>query len=115
MLVHVTTDNHISGRQELVGEIEATVSAALVRFKEQLMRVDVHLSDQTSNESSGVDKRCKLEARLAGMQPLATSGDGANLDQAIDAALDRLTNLLEHKLGKISEKKGRVSFGGEPV
>ena len=115
MLVHVTTDNHISGRQELVGEIEATVSAALVRFKEQLMRVDVHLTDQTSNETSDVDKRCKLEARLSGMQPMLASGDGANLDQAIDVALDRLTNMLEHKLGKISEKKGRVSFGGEPV
>jgi hypothetical protein len=33
----------------------------------------------------------------------------------VDAALDRLNNLLDHKLGRLSEKKGRVSYGGEPV
>jgi ribosome-associated translation inhibitor RaiA len=98
-----------------VGEVEATVTKALGHYQPQLMRVDVHLSDESSNKTSDSDKRCTLEARFAGLQPLAASGDGANLDQAVDAAIDRLTNLLEHRLGKLSEKKGRVSYGGEPA
>jgi hypothetical protein len=115
MFVHVTTDNHISGRQELVKEIESAVTAGLLRFQSQLISVEVHLSDESSNKTSDNDKCCTLEARLAGLQPFAASGTGANLDQAVDAALDSLNNLLDHKVGRLSERKGRLSFGGEPA
>lgn len=115
MLVHVTTDNHIQGRERLVREVEAEVEASLNRFAQQITRVEVHLSDENGKKNGGDDKKCKLEARLAGLQPVAVSGSGTNLDQAVSGALDKLGNLLEHKLGRLGAKKGRIPYGGEEL
>src|SRR5437773_8077587 len=100
MLVHVTTDNHIEGREELVREVETALQGPLGRFGTQLTRVEVHLADENSHKGGGLDKRCTLEARLAGLTPVAASAQGANLSQAIDGALDKLIAQLDHKLGR---------------
>jgi hypothetical protein len=113
MMVHITTDNHIQGRESLVSEIEATVEKSLTRFNSQIMRVEVHLSDENSHKTSENDKKCKLEARLAGLQPVAVSDTGANLDQAVNGAVEKLVALLDHKLGRLSDRKGRGPYGGE--
>jgi ribosome-associated translation inhibitor RaiA len=113
MLVHITTDNHIHGGENLTRDVEATVTETLRRFTPQLQRVEVHLVDENSHKSGDNDKRCTIEARLAGMQPLAASGTGENLDQAVDGALEKLIHQLDHKLGRLSERKGRASMGDE--
>jgi ribosome-associated translation inhibitor RaiA len=113
MLIHVTTDNHIQGRERLVGEVEAAVQDSLQRYAQQIMRVEVHLSDENGKKPGDDDKKCTLEARLAGLQPVAVSGHGANLDQALSSALDKLLHALDHKLGRLNDRKGRTSFGGE--
>jgi hypothetical protein len=113
MLVHITTDNHIHGRERLVKEVEASVEAALSRYAPQLTRVEVHLTDENGKKQGEDDKRCKLEARLSGLAPLAVTGAGGNLEQAVAEALDKLNNMLEHKLGRLADKKGRPSYGGE--
>ena len=97
----------------MVREVEGSLTSALSRFEPQLQRVEVHLADENSHKGGGSDKTCTLEARLAGLQPVAATGTGDNLDQAIDGALDKLTSLLEHKLGRLNERKGRPSFGGD--
>jgi len=106
MLVHITTDNHIQGRERLVKEVEASVEDSLGRYAPQLMRVEVHLTDENGKKPVGDDKRCKLEARLSGLAPVGVTGAGDNLDQAVAAALEKLNHLLEHKLGRLSDKKG---------
>jgi ribosome-associated translation inhibitor RaiA len=113
MLVHITTDNHIHGGEHLTRDVEASVTEALRRFTPQLQRVEVHLADENSHKSGDNDKRCTIEARLAGLQPLAASGNGANLDQAVAGALEKLIHQLDHKLGRLGERKGRASMGGE--
>lgn len=115
MLVQVTTDNHIKGRQELTGEIEASVAASLSRFADQITRVTVHLADENAKKTGDDDKQCSIEVRFAGLPPFAATGNGSSLDQAVDSALDKLNNQLDHKLGRLSDRKGRVSFGGEPA
>jgi ribosome-associated translation inhibitor RaiA len=113
MLVHTITDNHIHGGENLVRDIETTVTEALRRFMPQLQRVEVHLADENSHKSGASDKRCTIEARLAGLQPVAASSNGNNLDQAVDGALDKLIHQLDHKLGRLGERKGRPSMGDE--
>ena len=44
MLVRVTTDNHIHGREALAREVEQSVESKLRRFVPQLTRVEVHLA-----------------------------------------------------------------------
>jgi ribosomal subunit interface protein len=113
MLVHITTDNHIHAGENLSRDVETTVTESLRRFLPQLQRVEVHLADENSHKSADNDKRCTIEARLAGMQPLAASANGANLHQAVDGALDKLVHQLDHKLGRLGDRKGRTSMGDE--
>ena len=113
MLVHLTTDNHIHAGENLNRDIEATVTDALHRFTPQLQRIEVHLTDENSHKGGDSDKRCTIEARLAGLQPLAASGNGNNLNQAVAGALEKLVHQLEHKLGRLGERKGRASMGDE--
>ncbi len=114
MLVHVRTDNHIGGGEKLAEWVKTTVEESLRRFgPQQVQRVEVHLSDENSHKNSSADKKCTLEARLAGLQPVAVSDLGAEVDQALDGALDKLGALLDHKLGRLSDRKGQVSMGGD--
>ena len=117
MLVHVITDNHlhIRSREELASEVESSVQAALRRFAPQITRVEVHLSDENAQKGGGKDKKCTVEARVAGLQAIAATNIGASLDQAIHGALEKLVAQLEHKLGRLSERKGRAPMGDEPA
>ena len=115
MLVRLTTDNHIRGRETLTRDVETNVESKLRRFTPQLTRVEVHLADENSHKGGDSDKTCTLEARLAGLQPVAATASGDNLDHALDGALDKLVALLDHKLGRLGERKGRPAFGDEPA
>jgi len=75
--------------------------------------VEVHLADENGQKTGGHDKKCTLEARLAGLQPVAATDHGASLDQAMDGALEKLVALLDHKLGRLHEKKVRPTMGDE--
>ena len=114
MQVHVTTDNHIRGSESLVSDIEASINAELKRFASQITRVEVHLADENSHKTGTIDKKCTLEARVAGLQAVAASASGGNVEQAIAAALDKLVAQLDHKLGRLSQRKGRTPMGDEP-
>lgn len=72
------------------------------RFGDQITRVEVHLSDENSDKKSGKkDKRCLIEARLAGLQPLAVSHEAATMEHAVDGAVDKLMRSIDTTLGKL--------------
>ena len=113
MQVQVNTDNHIEGRQALSDRAEAVVGAALERFADRVTRVEVHLGDENSRKGGEDDKKCVLEARPGGMQPLVVSHHAATIDQALDGATEKLERLLESTFDKLGQKKGRTSMGGD--
>lgn len=111
MQIQLNTDSHISGREALAQQVEAVVMDALDRFSDQITRVEVHLSDVNSHKlghDDKPDKRCLLEARLAGRQPVAVSHQAATLDQAVDGAAGKLKRSLDSILGRLSNRKGRL-------
>jgi ribosome-associated translation inhibitor RaiA len=104
MQIQINTDGNIEGHEQLAQQVEAVVRDGLQRFTAKLTRVEVHLSDENSDKKSGAeDKRCLLEARLAGLQPIAVSHEAATTEQAVDGALERLTHLLDGTLGRLSK------------
>lgn len=114
MQVQITTDNNVNSGEELRAQVTATVEATLARFAPQLTRVEVHLGDENSHKKGENDKRCVIEARLAGHQPVAVTHHAATLDDAIDGAADRLERLLDHTIGRLAaDKKGGTSAAGE--
>jgi hypothetical protein len=112
MQIQVNTDHNFEGHGELVRYIEAEVGTALSRFDEHITRVEVHLSDENAGKSGGVDKRCMLEARPAGQQPVAVTHHAATLDEACSGAIQKLKHLLDSEFGKLEDRKGTASIRG---
>jgi ribosome-associated translation inhibitor RaiA len=110
MQVHLTTDNHIPGSAELTASVTEALQTALGRFQPQLTRVDAHLRDQNSRQKRGQDKTCTLEARLSGLAPVAASGTGESVQQAVHAAIEKLVALLERRLGRLADRRPGASF-----
>ena len=105
----VNTDNHTEGGEELTRQVEAVVEEALGRFSDRITRVEVHLTDENSSSKCGDnDKRCVMEARLAGRQPITVTDQGATLEQALDGAADKPEKTLKRSLGRLDEPKGRT-------
>jgi ribosome-associated translation inhibitor RaiA len=100
MQIHVNTDRHIHGGEDLHERVQGMVHAAVSHLRDRITRIEVHLSDENSKKSSDHDKRCVLEARLAGMQPLAVTHQAETVAKAIDGAAVKLERALEHALGK---------------
>lgn len=115
MLIEYKTDNHIQGGPNLKEMIETTVEGSISRFGEQVTRVQVNLSDANSHKSGGNDKHCTMEARVAGYQPVAVSSDATTIDEAVSSCADKLAKLLDHRLGKLADRKGRTSMAGDEV
>jgi len=114
MQVQVNTGHNVEGSEQFDDHIRSTVEASLGRFGEQITRVEVHFSDDNGEKSNGDDKRCLVEARPAGMQPVVVTHVAATLDDAIDGAVERMERLLDGTFSKLHDPKGRTPLGGPP-
>jgi ribosome-associated translation inhibitor RaiA len=113
MIFQVRTDNHIENSEALADRLRGEVEGALTkRFSTQLRRVEVYLQDANSHKG-GIDKACSLEAHLSGHQPVTVHGQGASIDEAFSSAVDKLLRALEHTIGRLEDRGGRVSMSGE--
>jgi ribosome-associated translation inhibitor RaiA len=101
MQVQIHTDRNIEGDAALTGSVEAVVRDSLSRFGDQVTRVEVHLSDLNGQKAGPDDKRCLLEARVAGRQPVAVSHEAATLHQAVTGAARKLKNNLAKTFGRL--------------
>jgi len=114
MQVQVSTDNHIEGGEELTREVEAVVEGTLGRFSDWITRVEVHLSDESgSSKSRDNDKRCVMEARPAGLQPISASHQGATLAHALSGAAKKLARQLDDTAGRLGDPRGNTSHAGD--
>jgi hypothetical protein len=48
-----------------------------------------------------------MEARLQGRQPVAVTQQAATLDQGVNGAADKLTNLIESTVERLHDQKSR--------
>ena len=103
-MIQINTDNNIHGTDALTSEISATIEQSLERFKEQITRVEAHVSDGSRGKSGQRDHRCMLEARLEGLKPMAVTEHAGTLDQAVLGASEKLYSLLDSTLGKLDSR-----------
>jgi hypothetical protein len=89
---------------------------SLVRFRDELTRVEVQLSDEAKGKNSGQDMRCMLEGRLNSHAPVAVTHNADNMDDAIRGATRKLIHALEHTLGRLDrhEHRARDTIRKEP-
>lgn len=98
MQIQINTDNNIEGDEDIASEIRNTVETILSRFNEQITRIEVHVSDENSSKAGIDDKRCLIEARIEGRQPVAVTHQAAHIRQAVQGATEKLKHRIESLL-----------------
>ncbi len=94
MQVLVNSDLHV----DLTERVQGVLEGRLERFEERITRIEVALSDLNSRKRGERDKRCIMEARLGGREPIAVSHEAPTLTEAIHVAADKLERALEDAL-----------------
>jgi ribosome-associated translation inhibitor RaiA len=105
MQIQVHSDNHIEGSARLVEWVSGSVADKLDRFDDEVTRVVVHLNDENGVKAGAQDKRCQIEARPKGLQPVSVTHKAASLELAVDGASDKHNNALNHQFGKLRSKR----------
>jgi ribosome-associated translation inhibitor RaiA len=105
MQIHINTDKTIERHQGLDDHVQSVVTAAVQRFRDNITRVEVHLSDDNSQKSVDGGNRCMLEARITGYQPIAVSDHSEHLHQAISGAAEKLQRAIDSALGRRHDKQ----------
>ena len=103
MQVQVHT-NQIEGSARLQEWVSAEVTGRLEHFDELLTRVVVHISDDNAHKSGSDDKRCHIEARPKGHQPVSVTHKAEAMGLAIDGAAEKMRHVLEHLTGRLEAK-----------
>jgi ribosomal subunit interface protein len=109
MQIQINTGHNIEGREALSAHVSGVVQSAVGRFSDHVTRVEVHLTDEVSHKSGQNDKRCVMEARLQGRQPIAVTHHAGSLHQAVDGAADKLTRLVESTIGRLRDQESRAT------
>lgn len=102
MKIELNTDHNVEGSEALVQMVEAQVQSALERFEDRLTRVEVHLGHESGEKNnSDADKRCLVEARPAGMQPVVVTDFAGTLEDAVVGATRKMQSLLNSTFGRV--------------
>lgn len=100
MEIQFNTDKNIEGTEKLESYVSETVQKSLKHFDERLTRVEIHLSDENSHKSGQRDKKCVLEARPRGLDPIAVTSQEDTVEKSLNNGLDKLKAALKSSFGK---------------
>lgn len=111
MLIQFNTDHHIRAHQEFVPDLEAQLESALSRWATQITRVEVYLQDTNAGRPGDNDKRCTLEARMSGYDPVAITNEAGTVAEAFSGARAKLVRVLDKRFDRLRHPKAhdRVS------
>ncbi|MBF0693775.1 MAG: HPF/RaiA family ribosome-associated protein [Flavobacterium sp.] len=101
MHIQMNTDNHVDGYQRVENYFSSMIETALERFDDKITGLDVHLGDENSDKFGTNDKRCMIEARLAGLKPVAVVNHADTIDKAVSGAIDKMKKVLDTTFGKM--------------
>ena len=107
MQVQVNTSNGIENKESLERWTNDYLNESLARFRQDITRIEVQMRDTNSGKKGADDKRCTLEARVTGHEPLAVTHHAPSQDEAIRGATQKLVHHLEHVFGKLDRHQHR--------
>jgi ribosome-associated translation inhibitor RaiA len=101
MTIQINTDKNLSVHEAFEAKLDTLLTEELSRFSEHITRLEVHLSDENGNKQAPNDKRCMIEARLEGRQPIAVSDKANDYELAVSGAIEKLKASLDTIVGKL--------------
>ena len=85
--------------------IRSEVEGALKHISDRITRVEVHVGDERPSEDVPDDKRCMLEARPRGMDPIAVEVLADDLYTAVSEAAGKLQRALTRRFEKSGDAR----------
>jgi ribosome-associated translation inhibitor RaiA len=101
MTIQINTDKNIKGSEGFITSSKDLINAQLERYTELISRVEVHFSDEDGSKDGLNTKRCLIEARLEGKQPIAVKNQADTNHMALSGALDKLNASLNTIVGRM--------------
>lgn len=109
--VNATSSLHGQNRDALDRWAVDELTNHLQRFRADVTRIEVHLSDENSHEKAGGgDKKSLLEARLTAHPAVTVSHHAPTLDEAFRGSMDKLRHALESTLDRQKNHRDRGSI-----
>jgi len=115
MQIKINTDHNIQGREALSARLSGVVENALDRVADRITRVEIHLSIESGGKSGQSDKRCVMEARLEGFDPVVVSEQAGSIDQAVVGASVKMLRAIDNTLGRVRDKNHRGADAADPI
>ncbi|MFW6059494.1 MAG: HPF/RaiA family ribosome-associated protein [Phycisphaeraceae bacterium] len=78
--------------------VQDEVSQALDAWSDRVTRVEVHLHDEDGPKHSNADKRCVMEVRLAGLDPMVVEHSADDMYGAIQHAAGKLRKIVHRTI-----------------
>lgn len=101
MQVLVNSDHPINGDEKFAEEVRAIVEDGLGHLSRRITRVEVHLANDKVARHGAGDKRCMMEARIKGHEPVAVTETADVMDLAIRGAARKLHTAVGHLLDRL--------------
>lgn len=101
MTIQINTDKNVSVHEAFETQLNGLLSEELSRFSDRITRLEVHLSDENGNKQGQNDKRCMIEARIEGRQPIAVTDRASDYELAVSGAIEKLKSSLDTIEGKL--------------
>ncbi len=101
MMIKIHTDKTIEGHERLETYFTNIVETALSRFEENITRIDLYLGDENNAKFGLDDKRCTIEAHIAGRQPIAVVNNSDTIEKSVSGSLDKMKKVLETTFSKM--------------
>ena len=95
MQIQINTDKNVEGNERLVTYFTSELNNELTRFDDKITRIEVHFGDENSTKFGKNDKRCLIEVRLAGLQPIAVTDHSESIEKAFYNAFVKVKKILE--------------------
>jgi hypothetical protein len=115
MLIQLNTDNHVDGNDQVVRHARGDLEGALQRFAREITRLEVHFRDANADKAGDSDKRCMIEARVKGYDPMAVTNSAATLTAAYTGARDKLVKLLDRRFDRLRNTLRRETTDGNEL
>ena len=100
MQIQINTDHNLKVHDSEAGQLKGVVEGFLGRFADHITRVEMHLSDENASKRSHDDKRCLLEARPEGRNPIAVSHLASTLILAVEGASEKMAKAIDSDIGR---------------
>jgi hypothetical protein len=102
MTIQLNADKNLNIHEMFGAKLTDLLSEELSRFSENITRLEVHLSDENGPKKGMNDKRCLLEARIEGRQPIAVTELSDTHENSVSGAIEKLKNALATIFGRLS-------------